>query len=107
MPYGPRLSQDEILQRVRQRLEDGRLPVALSSEIIAGYGGAGDMCCVCDEEITSAHIEYELDDPRDHGPLTFHLSCHAVWQLECVRRISEQKPDPDNLVPRLLRRIQR
>ena len=103
MPYGPRLPQEEILRRVRQRIQEGRLPVALSSDITAGYGGAGDMCCVCDEEIISKHVEYEFTDSRDGAHLPFHLVCHTVWQLECIRRISEQ--DPDSLVPSLLGRI--
>jgi hypothetical protein len=106
MPYGPRLSEDELFSRARERIKEGRLPLVLSKDLIAGDGGSGDMCCVCDQEILSAHVQYELIDPRDSSQLTFHLACHAVWQLECVRYFREGPPDSDSLIPGLLKRIQ-
>ena len=104
MPYGPRLSEGELRSRVLERIAAGHLPVALSKDLMAGYGGSGDMCPVCDQEILSEHVEYELTDPRDGSQLTFHLHCHVVWQLECVRRIREPPPDSDSLIPGLLLR---
>jgi hypothetical protein len=86
MPYGPRLSEDDLLSRVCERIRDGRLPVALSEQVFAGHGGTGDICQVCDAEILPSQVLYEVPDPRGGNPLMFHLSCHAVWQLECVRR---------------------
>ena len=106
MPYGPRVAEDELLSRVRERIRDGRLPVALSAEIISGYGGSGDVCCVCEQEILPSHVQYELTDPRDASQLTFHLNCHMIWQLECVRRLREPPPDSDSLIPGLSRREQ-
>ena len=90
MPYGPRLSEQDLCSRIQQRIEDGRLPVALSKSLTAGYG-SGDTCSGCSEAIFADHVEYELTDPRDGGQLTFHLSCHVIWQLKCMRRIARQK----------------
>jgi hypothetical protein len=91
MPYGPRLSEHEIFSRLQKRIEDGRLPIALSINVIAGYGSA-HTCSGCGEEISSDQVEYELAELRDGGQLTFHRSCHAIWQVECVRRITGQSP---------------
>lgn len=52
-------------------------------EVAAGYG-SGRMCAACDEPITSAQIEYEVDDYRGGVRLRFHPDCHSVWQLECA-----------------------
>jgi hypothetical protein len=93
LPYGPRLSDHELRSRLQQRIEDGRLPVALSNNVIAGYGSA-DICSGCGEQISSDQVEYELAELRDGGQLTFHPSCHAIWQLECVRRLTGQNPCP-------------
>jgi hypothetical protein len=84
------LSEDELLSRVRKRIDDGSLPAILARDLLAGFGGYGDMCHVCDQEILSAHVEYEVTDPSDGRQLTFHLSCYLVWQLECVRRIQRR-----------------
>jgi hypothetical protein len=69
--------------RVRQHLENGQLPVMLPKQIAAGYG-SGRACAACDQPITSAQAEYEVDDDRGRR-LRFHLGCHSVWQLECAR----------------------
>jgi hypothetical protein len=90
MPYGPRLAQDELLSRVQERIADGRLPVAMSVELYAGHGGAGDLCCVCEQEILSSQVQYEVIHPRNASRLTFHIGCHSAWQLECVRRIQRR-----------------
>lgn len=106
MAHGPRLSEDELFSRVRERIRQGQLPVVLSKDVAAGYGGSGDVCRICDQVILSTHVEYELTDPRDGSQLALHLSCHAVWQRECVRRIARQRrkrardtPDADPRSP--------
>ena len=91
MPYIPLLSEHEIRSRLQQRIEDGRLPVALSNNVIAGYGSAY-TCSGCGEQISSDKVEYELAEVCDGGQLMFHRGCHAIWQLECVRRMTGQSP---------------
>ncbi len=75
---------DEAALRVsvRQRIERGRLPLARSSQVAAGYG-CGHICAVCDRPITARQAEYEVEDAETGTRLRFHSECHAVWQLEC------------------------
>lgn len=71
--------------RVRQLIDNGRLPVVTPKRILAGYG-AGDACAVCDQPITDTQVEYDVEDAVQDGRLIFHMRCHAIWQLECALR---------------------
>jgi len=82
MPQGRSLPDDSLRSMTRERIADGRLPVIFPHSIQAGYG-SGAICRVCELPIEQQHIEYEVSDPRDGRPLSFHLACHAIWQLEC------------------------
>ena len=83
------------LQRTaREGLASGRLPRMHSQCIWGGYG-RGDVCSLCGEPIRSTEVEFEVPEPEDGGrhaghwqaatatALKFHITCHAVWQLEC------------------------
>ena len=50
MPAEPLLPESELRSRVLQRIDDGRLPVVLSTAIRAGYG-QGVQCDLCDQPI--------------------------------------------------------
>lgn len=82
MPHGPRISDDRLRMLARERIADGRLPMVFSYSIEAGHG-SGAACCLCDQQIASQHIEYEIKHPREDRRLYFHMACHAIWQLEC------------------------
>jgi hypothetical protein len=85
------LSENVLRSRIAQRLENGQLPVAITTELYAGHG-TGRLCCICDQEILSEHVEYEVRDPRDKtSSLCFHIRCHNMWQLESLRR-TEPRP---------------
>lgn len=89
MPGASVLSDDELLQRVKQRIDEGRLPVVLPSLISAGYGAGTAPCVVCDLEILSDQVIYEIDDPRDVDEmLPFHFACYVIWQRECAQRLT-------------------
>ena len=47
MPTGAVLPESELRARVLQYIEDGRLPVVLSTTMYAGYG-RGVQCDLCD-----------------------------------------------------------
>jgi hypothetical protein len=83
MPTEPVLPASELRARALQRIEDGRLPLVLSTHIYAGYG-AGVRCALCDQPIASDKIEYDVTDPRSEKCLHFHLACHTEWQRECA-----------------------
>jgi len=91
MPAGSSLSDYDLRFRAGECIDDGRLPVAVSTRLAAGYG-TGKPCILCQELVTSEHMEYEVDSPRDGKTLTFHLRCHLAWQLECIRRLPARPP---------------
>ncbi|HTT00849.1 MAG TPA: hypothetical protein VMG11_02075 [Steroidobacteraceae bacterium] len=89
----------------RKRIADGRLPVIFPNSIEASYG-SGKTCRLCEQTIQSQHIEYQAKNPLNGHPLSFHLACHAIWQLECracdlaqdghaaVKGHADRQPDP-------------
>ena len=91
MPTEPVLSETELRSRVLQRMEDGRLPLILSTRIDAGYG-AGDRCDLCDQLIAADKVEYDVSDPDSGKRLYFHIACHFAWQRECALRLRDLSP---------------
>jgi len=83
MPTEWQSRESTLRVRVRERIENGRLPAIVLSQIAGGYG-SGRTCAACDDPITSDQVEYEVHDERNGNRLTFHLGCHVMWQLECL-----------------------
>lgn len=88
MPTESQIRDRELRSRVRERIKNGRLPLILSRDILAGYGSGKNTCAACDQPITRDHIEYELKDAPIPVSLLFHFGCHAVWQIECAKRLT-------------------
>jgi hypothetical protein len=84
MPTESQLQDTALRLHIRQRIESGRLPCCVPKHIGAGYG-SGHVCVACDQPITDAQIEYEVQEERDRSRLSFHFGCYVVWQLECAR----------------------
>jgi len=91
MPTEPVLPESELRYRVLQRVENGRLPLMLSTHIDAGYG-AGDRCDLCDQPIAADKVEYDVTDPHSGKRLHFHIVCHLAWQRECALRLRDLRP---------------
>ena len=90
MPTEPVLPEIELRTRVLQRIDSGRLPVALSTRIDAGYG-EGRQCDLCDGLISSDKIEYDVTDAGSGRRLHFHFACHSAWQRECALRLKQPR----------------
>jgi len=88
MTTNPMLPECELHSRVQQRIEEGRLPVAVSNNIYAGYGQEV-QCDLCDQPITPDSVEYDVDDPRGGKCMHFHSACHSAWQQECALRLTD------------------
>ena len=88
MTSEPALPENDLHSRVLQRIEEGRLPVALSNTIHAGYGQEA-QCDLCDQSIAPDNVEYDVDDPRGGKTLHFHSACHSAWQHECALRLQD------------------
>ena len=91
MPTESQLQDAALRAFIRQRLEDGLLPLTLSKTIAIGYG-SGNKCLACDQPVTIEQIEYQAFGPRYGAALCLHWGCHVLWQLECVARIRKQRP---------------
>lgn len=89
MPTESQLRDTALRLRIRQRIEDARLPVMVPERILAGYG-SGHLCIACDQPIQSTEVEYDCQDYRTGRQLCFHLGCHVVWQMECA----QERPSP-------------
>jgi hypothetical protein len=88
VPTEAQIPESQLRLRVQRHLDDS-LPVALVSQVSASYG-RGDPCCACDQAITRNKVQYVVD-PRDTNGLSFHLTCHVIWQRECARRLMERE----------------
>jgi hypothetical protein len=90
MPTEPVLPESELRDRVLQRIEEGRLPILLSTSIEAGYG-QGRECDLCDQPIAADKVEYDVTVSGDGRRLHFHFACHAAWQRECAPRLKNSR----------------
>jgi hypothetical protein len=60
---------------------------------------------LCGEPIRSTEVEFEVPEPDEGGrhadhphaapatALKFHITCHAVWQLECADEETASMPE--------------
>jgi hypothetical protein len=85
MPTESQLQDGALRVRIRQLVESRHLPCLVPKHIAAGYGSSRHVCIACDHPITSAQVEYEIQNDTDGRRLTFHFGCYVVWQLECAR----------------------
>jgi len=74
-----------LKRTARESLASGRLPRMHSQCIWGGYG-RGDRCSLCGEPIRTTEVEFEVPESEDSrgAGFRFHITCHAVWQLECA-----------------------
>jgi len=93
MPTEPVLPESELRSLVLERIDDGRLPVMLSTRIDAGYG-VRVRCDLCEQPIAPDKIEYDVTDPGRGKRLHFHIACHLAWQRECAIRLRGFRPPP-------------
>jgi hypothetical protein len=78
MPAG-----SQLRDVVRQRIENGRLPVNTPRRVNAGRGW-GQLCAACDRQITSSDALYDFEDIRSGKRLRFHSDCYNLWR-ESIR----------------------
>ena len=88
MPTEPVLPEADLRTRAAERIENGRLPLLLSTTIYAGYG-EGAECDLCDQAIAPDKVEYDSMEPSGRKRLLrFHIACHLAWQRECALRLT-------------------
>ena len=69
----------DLAAGIRSKIKAGTLPVPLDAldKVWVGYGN-GRACDACDDVITAADREYEIDLP-DGRTIRFHAKCLAIW----------------------------
>jgi hypothetical protein len=72
-----------IVPLIRSKLAAGTLPRVHAARLWAGPG-KGDACAGCDQPITPAETEHEVDVPG-RATLRFHRNCLSVWQAHVAR----------------------
>lgn len=78
---GPAIPEPELRSLVRERIAANSVPVTLVTSLYAGYGN-DEPCCICGEAIHRSQIEYHVPVSNIH--FAFHMTCYALWQLECA-----------------------
>ena len=85
---GSGFSPETLRQSVRERIADGRLPLAGSVSV--ARRGTGRACDVCSAPITRDAVEREVEHATEgHG--FAHEECYRVWREESRRADS---PEP-------------
>jgi hypothetical protein len=85
---GPTVSPIGLRRRIRQMIESGRLPALINRRSWIGQGH-GELCLLCEQLITAAHWEHEVEIPS-LGELRAHGVCFRIWveESEQVRKIA-------------------
>jgi hypothetical protein len=75
----------DVSECIRVKIASGLLPTPTdpSGKLWVGKGD-GHACSGCDQPITQAQTEYELDLPT-RETLRFHKQCFDAWLTECHR----------------------
>jgi len=95
MPTESQLRDASLRVFIRQRIDDGRLPVMLS-RTISVRTGSGLECLACGQAITREQIEYHAFGIRYGTSVRVHWGCHVLWQLECVERSRRGRNDQED-----------
>lgn len=82
------MDEDPRLQKVKERVEDGRLPgpsvdVGTPATTLQESHDEGRICAVCDVLITGKHMEiprYENSRTGIRINLHFHQECAEAWR---------------------------
>ena len=85
---GPTVSPIDLRRRIREMIATGQLP-ALTNRRSWIAQGHGAPCLLCDQLITAAHWEHEVDVPP-LGEIRAHGVCFRIWaeESEQLRKIA-------------------
>jgi hypothetical protein len=87
-----RKSPSEIRALIQSRLAAGMLPDVRVEKVWAGKG-TGRPCYGCDEPISPAEVEAEID-LAGAVALRFHQSCLRFWQEEMDKVTQDDQGTP-------------
>ena len=79
------MEETEIREKIRNKLQTGRLQPDMGSLIVGGSGGSGQSCAACDQLIRPSEptpVAYEYASELCYW---FHRRCEELWQEERLR----------------------
>jgi hypothetical protein len=83
----------DIAARIGEKIATGLLPLPGEPRQRVGRGSGG-ACAACDERISPADLEYEINiGPR--RLLRFHAECLAAWKDGRYDLLTLEAPGPD------------
>jgi hypothetical protein len=77
---GPTVSPIGLRRRIREMIASGQLPALVDRRSWIGQGH-GDPCLLCDQLITVAHWEHEVEI-APLGEIRAHGVCFRIWLEE-------------------------
>jgi hypothetical protein len=77
-PVATGLSDDEVREKVRTRLAEGRLSAVVG--VSKSHRGTGRPCIVCGRAVGRTEVEREVPGPG--VVLTAHEACYRPWREE-------------------------
>jgi hypothetical protein len=85
---GPTVSPIGLRRRIREMLVFGQLPALIDRRSWIGQGH-GQPCLLCEQLITAAHCEHEVD-LAPLGEIRAHGVCFRIWveESEQLRKIA-------------------
>jgi len=85
---GPTVSPIGLRRRIREMIAFGQLPALLSRRSWTEKGH-GETCLLCEQLITAAHWEHEVEIPPI-GEIRAHGVCFRIWaeESEQIRKIA-------------------
>jgi hypothetical protein len=76
---------ENLADRVRERIARGALPPGRPPKVQSQYGDGTERCSVCDEAIGTADLGHEFL-LRDFGVFRFHSNCYQFWVAGLLER---------------------
>ena len=85
---GPTVSPIGLRRRIHEMIATGQLPALIDRRSWIGQGH-GDVCLLCEQLITAAHWEHEVEI-APLGEIRAHGVCFRIWieESEAVRKIA-------------------
>lgn len=77
---GPTVSPIDLRRRIREMIALGQLPALLDRRSWIGQGH-GDRCLLCEQLISAAHWEHEVEI-APMGEIRTHGVCFRIWVEE-------------------------
>jgi hypothetical protein len=81
------LSDESLLERVRERVAQQKVPCDVPRSILV-TPGVDQICAVCDVRILEGHFAYELEFGAESAVRKIHLHhrCYTAWDAACLNR---------------------